>query len=265
MIELYHNDMSTCSKKVRLVLAEKALGWTGHHMDLRAGDTRTPDYIANFNPLGVVPTLVDDGTVIYESNVIMEYLDDAYSDKPLRPADPKERAKMRLWTKQLDEGVHAATGVISTCIAFRYQMFDGRSEADVRAFIDKIPDEARRERSHDMVFTGIESKHFAPAIHRFEKLFDDMESALQQSAWLTGETYSLADIAYTPYLTRFDHLKLLGALDKRPRLADWYQRVRARPSYPEALGKWFNPKYLTLMDEKGKEAWQKVREIIGAA
>jgi glutathione S-transferase len=263
MIELYHNDMSTCAKKVRLVLAEKNLEWTSHHMDLRAGDTRTPEYISKFNPLGVVPTLVDDGTIIYESSVIMEYLEDAYPDTPLRPGDARQRARMRLWTKQLDEGVHAATGVISTCIAFRHQMFAGRSDQQVRDFIDAIPDVARRERSHEMVFTGLGSIHFAPAILRFEKLFTDMEAALVTGPWLAGDTYSLADIAYTPYLTRYDHLQLLGVLDKRPRLANWYDRVKARHSYGEALGKWFNPKYLTLMKEHGSAAWPKVREITG--
>lgn len=262
MLELYHNDMSTCAKKVRLVLAEKGLEWTGHHMDLRAGDTRTPEYIAKFNPLGVVPTLIDDGTVIFESNVILEYLDDAYPEVALRPSDPKQRARMRLWTKQLDEGVHAATGVISSCIAFRHQMFAGRTDQQVRDFIDAIPDVARRERSHEMIFAGLKSKHFAPAILRFEKLFTDMEKALETGPWLTGENYSLADIAYTPYLTRFDHLKLLGVLDKRPKLADWYERVRARPSYDEALRKWFNAKYLALMEEHGNLAWPEVKAII---
>ena len=58
MLELYHNGMSTCSQKVRLCLAEKGLDWTGHAMDLRAGDQHRPDYLS-LNPNGVVPTLVD--------------------------------------------------------------------------------------------------------------------------------------------------------------------------------------------------------------
>lgn len=265
MLELYHNDMSTCAKKVRLVLAEKGLEWEGHHMDLRAGDTRTKEYIENFNPGGVVPTLVDDGTVIYESTVIMEYLDDAYPEPSLRPADPKARARMRLWTKQLDEGVHAATGTISGCIAFRHQMLEGRTEEEARAYIDLIPEPARRARSHDVVFNGIQSELFPPAIMRFENLFSAMEKTLADSPWLAGDSYSLADIAYTPYLTRYDHLQLLGVVDDRPRLADWYERIKARPSYDEALRKWFNAKYLPLMEEKGNEAWPRVEEIIQAA
>ena len=95
MLELYHNDMSTCSKKVRLVLAEKGLEWTPHDMDLRAGETRTDEYIRNINPNGVVPVLIVDGVPLIESTVIMEYLDDAYKEPRLRPADPMARAKMR--------------------------------------------------------------------------------------------------------------------------------------------------------------------------
>ena len=103
MIQLYHNDMSSCSQKVRLGLAEKHLDWGSEHLSLRDGDQYEPAYLA-LNPNGVVPTLVDDGHVIIESQVILEYLDDAYPEPPLRPANATERARMRLWTKQLDEG-----------------------------------------------------------------------------------------------------------------------------------------------------------------
>jgi glutathione S-transferase len=263
MLELYHNDMSTCAQKVRLVLAEKHLEWTSHHMDLRAGDTRTKEYIEKLNPLGVVPTLVDDGTVICESSIINEYLEDAYPEAPLRPTAAKERACMRLWTKQLDDGVHAATATISVGIAFRHQMKSGRSVKDVRDFIDKIPDPARRARMHEIVFEGPASVHFPPAILRFKKLFSDMEASLSRSEWLTGETYSLADIAYVPYLTRVEHLQLMGMLDKHPLTAEWYERTKSRLSYDVALRKWFNPKYLALMKETGEEAWTSVKAIAG--
>jgi len=62
-----------------------------------------------------VPTLIHDGTVIIESTVINEYIDDAFPDPPLKPADPAGRARMRQWTKQIDGGIFGATG--QTCIA----------------------------------------------------------------------------------------------------------------------------------------------------
>ncbi|MGZ8445922.1 MAG: glutathione S-transferase family protein, partial [Candidatus Binatia bacterium] len=117
MIELYHNDMSVCAQKVRFALAEKKLAWESHHLNLRAGDQQQPEYL-KLNSNAVVPTLVDNGTVVIESTVICEYLDDAYPEPRLRTADAVGRARMRLWTKQLDEGVHAATSVVSSAIAF---------------------------------------------------------------------------------------------------------------------------------------------------
>ena len=77
MIELYHNDMSVCAQKVRFALAEKQLSWESHHLNLRAGDQQQPEYL-KLNANALVPTLVDNGTVIIESTVINEYLDDTY-------------------------------------------------------------------------------------------------------------------------------------------------------------------------------------------
>ena len=253
--------MSTCAQKVRLTLAEKKLEWEGHHMDLRKGETRTDEY-KKLNPAAVVPTLIDDNTVICESTVIMEYLDDAYPEIPVRPVDAKARARMRAWTKQLDEGVHAAAATVSTVNAFRFQWTEGRSWDEIEELVAKIPDAARRERSLEIFKNGIESKFYLPALMRFEKLFTDMEACLEVDPWLAGDTYSLADIAYTPYLTRYDHLQALGVLDKRPHLSDWYERVKARPNYAKGIGEWLNDKYLVLMKEKGQEFWPQTKEII---
>jgi len=262
MRDLYHNDMSTCAQKVRLVLAEKKLSWNGHHMDLRAGDTRQKEYIEKLNPLGVVPTLVDDGSIIYESTVIVEYLEDAYPEVALRPLDPVGKARVRLWTKQVDEGVHAATGVLSNCIAFRHQIMAGRSDQEIRDFIELSPSVEARERSYDIIFTGVHSKLFAPAIQRFVKLLTDMERTLIQTEWLAGDDFSIADIAYIPYFTRLEHLHLIGLLDNHPRVTDWYERTKARPSYEEAVSKWLNGKYLTLMEEKGRDTWSMVKKVV---
>ena len=106
MVTLYHNDMSVCAAKVRTALAEKQLSWEGVHLDLRAGDAQKPEYL-KLNPNAVVPTLLHDGRTIIESTVICEYIDDEWPDHPLKPDRAWERAQMRLWTKQLDESVHA--------------------------------------------------------------------------------------------------------------------------------------------------------------
>ncbi len=263
MLELYHNGMSTCSQKVRLCLAEKGLDWTGHAMDLRAGDQHKPDYLS-LNPNGVVPTLVDDGEVIVESTLINEYLDDRFPDPSLRPADALSTARMRLWTKQLDEGLLAETGVLSNAIAFRFQKL-AKGEAFANKLVEGIPDKAKRERYRSVVFEGVASPLFVKSIARFRKLLDDMDAALAEHSWLAGDSFSLADIGLSPYVTRMDHLGLSPMWDAKPRIADWYGRITSRPAYAPAFVQWFDDKYLALMKEKGREYWPEIEAGLNAA
>ena len=167
MLELYHNAMSTCSQKVRFCLAEKGQAWTCHTLDLRAGDQHKPEYLA-LNPNGVVPTLVDDGEVIIESTIINEYLDERFPEPVLRPSDPAGRARMRIWTQQLDQGLHAETGVLSNAIAFRFQKL-AKGEDFAHKLVEGIPDPAKRERSRSVVFEGVRSPLFAKSIARFRQ------------------------------------------------------------------------------------------------
>jgi glutathione S-transferase len=95
MLELYHNNISVCAQKVRIVLAEKNVPWTNHHLSLVKGEQLTPQFKA-MNPRGVVPVLVHDGNVIVESSVICSYLDEVFADPPLSPKSAVERATMRL-------------------------------------------------------------------------------------------------------------------------------------------------------------------------
>jgi glutathione S-transferase len=261
MLELYHNAMSTCSQKVRIALAEKGQAWEGHHLNLRARDQHRPEYL-KLNPNGVVPTLVHDGRVIIESAVINEYIDQVFGGTPLRPADPYDRARMRLWTKQLDEGLHAASATISACIAFRYQFTEGKTDAQIRETLNGYIDPAKRARMSENVLEGVRSTYFRAAILRVRRMLDDMEARLQDGPWLAGGTYSLADIAVTPYVTRVDHLQLGGRIAARPHLADWYARIRARPSYDVALTQHFLPDFVSLMAEKGAAHRDEVEAVM---
>ena len=260
-VELFHNDMSTCSQKVRLALAEKGIEWTGVELDLRAGDQHQPGYLS-LNANGVVPTIRHDGTVVIESTVINEYIDEAFEGAPLKPADGHARARMRLWTKQLDEGVHAATGVLSSCIAFRFQQFENRTREEVVAHIERIPDPAKRERQFENILKGPESSYFPGGVRRFARLLGDLNAALQSGDWLAGADYSLADIGYTPYMVRLEHLQLAWMWDDKPELAAWFGRLRSRPSFKAAVTDWFNPKYLPLMAEKGAGARAQIEAIV---
>ena len=263
MLALYHNDMSLCAQKVRVGLAEKKLDWESRHLVLRAAEHQQPWYL-ELNRRAVVPTLIDGEKVIPESNVILEYLDEAYPNPALAPLDAYGRARMRLWTKQLDEDVHdASAAILSFGIAFRHQYLE-RGELG-RAMLDQIPNLFKRERRRDVIEKGPDSMHFVIAVQRMVQLLDEMEEALAGHPWLVGDEYTLADVAFTPYLLRLEHLDLLGMVAERPRVADWYRHCQARPSFAEALRKWENEKYLTLMRERGGQHWPQVRAIMAAA
>jgi glutathione S-transferase len=261
-LALYHNDMSSCAQKVRLTLAEKGLEWESRHLDLRAGEHQKEWYI-KLNPRAVVPTLNDGDIVVPESNVINEYLDERFTDPPLKPADPFGRARMRLWTKQLDEGVHdAGIAILSFGVAFRHQ-YISKGEAG-KEMLESIPDPAKRERRRNVIDKGLDSPHFKIAIDRLLTLYRDMDNVLANHAWLAGDRYSIADAAFTPYVVRLEHLDVMGLLGLTPRTADWYRRIKARPSFAAAITRWENDKYLELMKRQGRENWPKIKEIMTA-
>ena len=263
MLALYHNDMSLCAQKVRVGLAEKKLDWESRHLVLRAAEHQQPWYL-ELNRRAVVPTLIDGEKVIPELNVILEYLDEAYPDPALAPLDAYGRARMRLWTKQLDEDVHdASAAILSFGIAFRHQYLE-RGELG-KTMLEQIPNVFKRERRRDVVEKGPQSRHFVIAVERMVLLLDEMEEALSAHQWLAGDDYSLADVAFTPYLARLEHLNILGMIGERHRVADWYRRCKARPSFHDAIVKWENADYLGLMQRRGTECWPQVqRDHAGA-
>jgi glutathione S-transferase len=252
MLKLYHHSTSVCSSKVRFVLAEKNRDYAGVIVDLIKGEQHAPEYL-KLNPKGVVPTLIHDDHVIVESNVICEYLDDVFPSPRLRPESPFDCARMRLWMKQLDEDVHEFTSVISTAIAFRYMRLKAPRE-QVERSIASIPDVARRERMHSVIFEGIESRFMAAAMKRFVKLLSDMQTCLEDETWLAGESFSLADIALVPYITRLYHLRLDFLLAPRPQVQDWYGRIREMENYKTSHLDWYDGDAIVeLMRSKGAE------------
>jgi glutathione S-transferase len=262
MLALYHNDMSLCAQKVRVCLAEKELEWENRHLVLRAGEHQQDWYI-KLNRRAVVPTLIDDDKVIPESNVILEYLEEAYPTPALMPKDPYGRSKVRLWTKQLDEDIHdASAAILSFGIAFRHQYLE-RGEAG-KKMLEEIPNIFKRERRRDVIDKGAKSQHFIIAVERMVLLLDEMEEALAAHRWLAGDDYSLADVAFTPYLARLEHLHILDMVGERKHVDDWYKRCKARPSFSAAIVKWENPSYLSLMEKQGVAHWPQVQGIMAS-
>ncbi len=231
-MKLYHAPISTCSQKVRLVLAEKGLTYDSQFVDLMAGQQFAPDYLAK-NPAGVVPTLEDGGRVLVESTLINEYLEDAYPDPGLAPAAPADRHAMRLWTRKIDE-LHPFCGIQTFAIGARPGML-ARPVEEVNALIDAIPDPARRAVRRSVIDHGVEAPEFAGAYAAHVKLFGLADQVLTDSAYLVGDALTLADAALLPYVLRADHLSLTGLLEGRPGLLAWYERMQARPAYETAV------------------------------
>src|SRR5262249_15384515 len=98
--ELYHNDFSLCSKKIRMCLAELSVTYVGHHIDLiETGryETLSSRFLA-VNPAALVPVLVHRGHPVYESHDILLYAaDHAATRGDLVPDDPERRALMQQW------------------------------------------------------------------------------------------------------------------------------------------------------------------------
>ena len=264
MLKLYHGYLSVCAQKARLGLAEKGLEWESQLVDLQKGEQQTPEYL-KLNPKGVIPTLIHDGRVIRESNVLIEYLDEVFPTPPLKPDDPYDRAQMRIWMKRLDEGHHdVATAVMSQAVSIRHRYLAmGIEEATKR--IEGQVDPIKRERRRSVIFDGVESPEFATAINMWRKLFDDMEIALAETGHLAGASYSLADLAWTPYFVRLEQLTFDRLMEGYPNIAKWFAMVKARPCYREAIDGWSSKAHVDNNLKHGAEAWERVKELFDAA
>jgi len=89
---LFSSPISPYSHQTRLVLAEKGISY--EVVDVQPG--KLPEDLLDLNPYHSVPTLVDRELVLYDSRVIIEYLDERFPHPPLMPVDPVSRARMRL-------------------------------------------------------------------------------------------------------------------------------------------------------------------------
>lgn len=105
MITLYSGPLSLFSRKIEIALREKGLAFERIMVPFNQTtgyDPRHPEVVA-INPKQQVPVMNDDGLVLYDSTVILEYLEDAYPDPPLFPLCPGARARCRLNELYADE------------------------------------------------------------------------------------------------------------------------------------------------------------------
>lgn len=208
-MRLYSGPLSLFSRKVEIALYEKGLdfervevtftqteGYSPKHPDVRAA-----------NPKGQVPVLVDGDLKLFDSTVILEYLEDAYPTPALYPADPREKARCRLVELDADEIVLA----------------------DVRRLLYRTePPSSDPERQKARQEEGRRGDR---------NLFDHfrrLDSQLGASDCFCGP-FGAADIAM--FTTVHYAVRLNGPdIEGFPALAGWYRRVGRRPSAARVIG-----------------------------
>lgn len=110
VMTLFSDPLCPYCHRVRMVLAEKGIAVEVVEVDAQA----LPDEVMDFNPYGTVPTLVDRDLRLYESRIIMEYLDERFPHPPLLPVDPVSRANARLFIYRVERDWYRAMDRIFT-------------------------------------------------------------------------------------------------------------------------------------------------------
>jgi glutathione S-transferase len=263
VLELYHHGTSACAAKVRFALAEKGLDWVGRYVDILAGEQFKPEFLA-LNPKAVVPVLMHDGAVIVESTVICEYLEETFRERPIYPSAPLERAQVRIWTKAVDEELHPACSAITYVASHRHTILRngaGNFEEFLRGATEGV---AARTLKWQWIQHGIAAPGALDKVRLYESYLQRMERALRASDWLVGNRFSMADIALAPYVNRLAALSMDGlwAGGRLPRVEDWFDRVRARPTFDPAFVRWVPASLAAEMKENGRKSWPDIRAAL---
>ncbi|NJR72414.1 MAG: glutathione S-transferase [Gammaproteobacteria bacterium] len=195
-MKLIASGTSPYARKIRIVLAERHLDAEWIAENVWAADTK----IQLYNPLGKVPVLIlDDGTVLYDSRVIVEYLDGVTPGSRLIPDNNRDRAMVKRWE---------ALG-------------DGIADAGVAVFLErKRPVEAQSSDWIARQFGKVESGIAAAARELGERKF------------CQGDTFSLADIALACALLWLEmRLPEVKWRETYPNLAAWMSKIETREEF----------------------------------
>ena len=200
MITLYDFKSSPNCQRVKVVLAEKNLPYEIVPIDLRKQEQKTPEYL-KMNPYGKVPVLTDDSTVLYESLVINEYLEEKYPDPPLLPKDPAKKAKARI------------------LIDYGMAHFDSAYQKLRMELMKEAKDQSQP------IIDGAKSD--------LRKLLQRFEDEIGDQPYLLGD-FSLVDADLIPRFTRLEGFGILPE-STLPRLGKYMERMKARPSIKAIL------------------------------
>ncbi len=176
---------------------------------------------------------------------------------------------MRLWTKAVDEDVHPACAEVTFASSHRHTV-SRLGPAGLEKFLASTPPQSVTPRWHDrkkeIVMNGFRAPGIAEPFRLYDRYLQKMETDLKNHLWLAGDTFSLADIAMAPYVNR---LAMLGMSDmwtaSRPRVTDWFERFKARPSFAPSLLDWCPPDLTNDLKTFGTMSWPEVQAILVAA
>ena len=231
LLKLYQIIDSTCCMKVRFVLAEKGVTYESVIVKSHQFEQMGDKYRA-LNPYGFMPTLVDGGDVIIQSSVIQEYLDERFPAKPLSPATPAARAKMREWMRCEEEFLFKLIGPLTfhLMIKLRPQAY---GVEQMQKWVDQAADPNRAALSlkamtapSDPVAVGEAERGFVPHLQRL-----DAQLAVSGGPWICGADFTLADISVASIIDRLDDLGRDFLWRDLAQVSAWYAQIKERPAY----------------------------------
>ena len=195
MMVLYSGTTCPFSQRCRFVLFEKGMDFEIRDVDLY----NKPEDISIMNPYGQVPILVERDLILYESNIINEYIDERFPHPQLMPADPVMRARARLF------------------------LFNFERELFVH-----VQQLERRDQARDS------SKAMDKARAQIRDRLTQLTPIFIKNKFMLGEDFSMLDVAIAPLLWRLDHYGIDMPKTAAP-LLRYAERIFSRPAYIEAL------------------------------
>ncbi len=223
-LHLWHAPMSSCSQRVRIVLAETGQEFESHLVNLEADEHATPEYQA-IHPNGLVPALVDDGHLFIESVDIIARMGGTALPVPSS-------------TDLLDRADAAQADLKLLTFEFLFRMGKPKPPEAIAAFQASHKNDALRQFRLDFA-AGFDPDRINAAIARTDDGFRHLDQALSDGrAFFDGAEFTVLDVAWMPNVHRFSLMD--WPFDRTPHLARWFERVAQRPSYRTALLDWQN-------------------------
>ncbi len=233
-LHLFHAGWSNCSMRVRIVLEEKGLDWTSHHLDTRSGEHISPEYFG-IHPKGLVPALVHDGDVWIESNDIIQYLDSLPPGPLLSPDDAAGIEALQHWIA-LASDIHVPGVKTFIYCAKRGRGKPPQGSSEYRQL--QSDEELLRFHQRNASESGLSDGDRKQAESLLHEAFSELDTVLATNEWLAGGRFSLADISWVPlYYT----LQRAGfSFGRHKNVMRWGGAIAARPSFTNAVVQWFD-------------------------